>query len=432
MKPMLLPPHVGCFSVAPLPPQPVQSARWRSTSLDAVGPQLAPANQIGENRRRLCWADWAASKEKGAGSKPHARRKARSRSAWQRLVERTDHAMTINVALVTTEAFVLGCDSTASTGEYYLDPFHIGVEKDAAGKIIYDADGRATVKFKFEQVEHIITDAWGGVTKMFLLCSKVCQVAAITSGPASLGGRTISSLASDYCAKPKAPGVKRAPKSVKEVAAGFLEFLRVEYLEHYKRSTLPDFAKDGPELLVGGFGKGDKFPSCYRLRVKENDVKEEFAGGDCGITWNAQSDAVEQIIRGYDTKLRYDIEEFFGDAIKAYQGEMNQAVLHIVDEVLKKLNISMPQGINTTVPSPASLKPPWEKFKVGVPYSALPLQEAINFVSYLVLTQVGKSRFARGVATVGGRTHIGLITKDKGYKQLNEPELAHYYTGFAE
>jgi hypothetical protein len=46
--------------------------------------------------------------------------------------------------------------------------------------------------------------------------------------------------------------------------------------------------------------------------------------------------------------------------------------------------------------------------------------------------QAGKSRFARGVATVGGRTHIGVITKDKGYAQLNEPELAHHYTGFAD
>jgi hypothetical protein len=36
MKPMLLPPQLGCLSVAPLVPQAVQRARWRSTSLDAV------------------------------------------------------------------------------------------------------------------------------------------------------------------------------------------------------------------------------------------------------------------------------------------------------------------------------------------------------------------------------------------------------------
>jgi hypothetical protein len=38
MKPMLLPPHVGCVSVAPLLPQPVQRAHCRSLSLGASAP----------------------------------------------------------------------------------------------------------------------------------------------------------------------------------------------------------------------------------------------------------------------------------------------------------------------------------------------------------------------------------------------------------
>jgi hypothetical protein len=40
---MLLPPHVGCVSVAPLWPHAVQRARWRSTSLDAFGPHRITA-----------------------------------------------------------------------------------------------------------------------------------------------------------------------------------------------------------------------------------------------------------------------------------------------------------------------------------------------------------------------------------------------------
>jgi len=38
MKPMLLPPHVGCVSVAPLLPQAVQRVRWRNTSLEGLAP----------------------------------------------------------------------------------------------------------------------------------------------------------------------------------------------------------------------------------------------------------------------------------------------------------------------------------------------------------------------------------------------------------
>jgi hypothetical protein len=40
--------------------------------------------------------------------------------------------MTINVALVTSDALILGCDSTASRGSYYIDPFEIGLDGQGA------------------------------------------------------------------------------------------------------------------------------------------------------------------------------------------------------------------------------------------------------------------------------------------------------------
>jgi hypothetical protein len=197
--------------------------------------------------------------------------------------------MTINVGLVTSEALVLGCDSTAITGDYYIDPF-IGLEKGPDGKVLFDPDGKATTKFEFDQLQHIITDAWGGVTKMFPLCSKYCSVAAVTAGAASLNGRIISSLAADYHRKPKVPGTsKKQPRTVKDVAEGFLEFLRAEYNAHYKDSTMPESAREGPEFLFGGFGQNDKFPCVYRVKVKQGTAKEEFASGNGGLVWARHS-----------------------------------------------------------------------------------------------------------------------------------------------
>ena len=60
----------------------------------------------------------------------------------------------------------------------------------------------------------------------------------------------------------------------------------------------------------------------------------------------------------------------------------------------------------------------------------LPLQDAIDFAAFLVNMQSGRSKFVPGVATVGGRTHIGVITKGNGFKMLNELELSHRNTGF--
>lgn len=355
--------------------------------------------------------------------------------------------MTINVMLVTGDALILGCDSIASRGTYYIDPFELGLQADEAGATIVDGDGNYSVKFKFDQIEHIVTDAWGGVTKMFCLCEDSCHVAAVTSGAAALNGRTISSLASEFREQRRratrlrtvkvrtATGTSTPPppaRTVEGVAKEFLTFMRAEYEEHYKDSPLPANLRDGPEFLIGGYGGSDKFPSSYRVRIKENDVRTDFANGEGGLSWNAQSDTVERIIRGYDRKLRSEIEDSFNAAIQGYQNEMNQAVLRILDDVLTKLNAKMPEGVDTALPSKVTFTPPWDRLKIGIPYSALPLQEAVNFVSYLIMMQAGKSRFAPGVATVGGRTHVGVITKDQGYRQLNEPELSHHYTGFSD
>jgi hypothetical protein len=222
------------------------------------------------------------------------------------------------------------------------------------------------------------------------------------------------------------------PRTVQGIAEKFLEHVRGEYDENFKDSPLPPALRDGPEFLIGGFGQNDKFPCSYRVRIKENDVRQDFADGGGGLSWNAESDTVERIIRGYDRKLRSEIETSFNAAIASYQEQTNQAVLRIINDVLKKLNATMPEDVDTTLPSTVTVSPPWDKLKAGIPYSALPLQEAVNFVAYLIMMQAGKSRYVPGVATVGGRTHIGVITKDEGYKELNPPQLTHHYTGFAD
>jgi hypothetical protein len=83
-------------------------------------------------------------------------------------------------------------------------------------------------------------------------------------------------------------------------------------------------------------------------------------------------------------------------------------------------------------PELASITLDWDEYPAHVDYANLPLQEAINFVAFLVLLQDGKGRFVRGVATVGGRTHIGIVTKDKGFQLLNEAQLTHKLTGFGD
>lgn len=107
-------------------------------------------------------------------------------------------------------------------------------------------------------------------------------------------------------------------------------------------------------------------------------------------------------------------------------------VADAINRVLDALSSKMPEGIEINVPELEHISLDWDQYPAHVDYANLPLQEAINFVAFLVLLQDGKGRFVRGVATVGGRTHIGIVTKDKGFQLLNEAQLTHKHTGFGD
>lgn len=72
---------------------------------------------------------------------------------------------------------------------------------------------------------------------------------------------------------------------------------------------------------------------------------------------------------------------------------------------------------------------PWGREALQIGYADLPLQDAVDLVAFLVNLQSGRAKFGSGVATVGGRTHVGVITKQH-FVMLEEPQLQHTNTGF--
>ena len=107
-------------------------------------------------------------------------------------------------------------------------------------------------------------------------------------------------------------------------------------------------------------------------------------------------------------------------------------VTDLVNEILDQLGQKLPAGTTINAPSVEEVKPDWKLFALPIECSNLPLQEAVNFASAMVMVQASHSRFATGVATVGGRTHIGIVTKAKGFWALNEPEITHRFTGLSD
>lgn len=339
--------------------------------------------------------------------------------------------MTINVGLVTSDALVLGCDSIATVTAYFLDPFALTWNTDAAGKLIEDAEGKYSVQFDFRDLQPLVTNAWGGVTKMFEIHPAPTPVVAVTAGAAKLNDRPIASYGMEFFSSMQKREKKKFVK-VDVICRQFLAYMRNEFERHYASSPLPDSLKEGPEFIVGGYGRDDDFPSIFRVSVKDNRISQEFSAGKTGISWNGQSDAVERFIRGYDSSLKHDFETKIAAELTAYSKTITNYVAETINKILDLLEQKLPDGVKIELPEIKKIETPWNKYNVSIDYANLPLQDAIELVSFLVNVQAGRAKFARGVATVGGRTHIGVITKAKGFQLLNEPQLAHRHTGFGD
>ncbi|MEX0695955.1 MAG: hypothetical protein WEB85_14415, partial [Dongiaceae bacterium] len=297
--------------------------------------------------------------------------------------------MTINIGLVTSDAVVLACDSVASTTSYFLDPIALQWARDADGKWAKDADGKFSLKFDFDDYQSIVTNAWGGVTKMLPLHKGESPVVAVTAGLAKIKGRPIASLAGEFFEKSEKR--KRKCVNVDVICKEFLEFIRAKYDEHYKDSSLPEVLREGPEFLVGGFGRDDEFPSLYRISVREKKVKAELGQPvpqtRTGVSWNGQSDAVERFIRGYAYEARRHVERTVAAELKTHGGIVAKYVSDEINGLMGKIGQPIPPDFKLEIPELKEIKVDWSQFVVDIDYANLPIQEAVKFASFLVLVQ---------------------------------------------
>ena len=348
------------------------------------------------------------------------------------------YAVTVNVGLITSGALVLGCDSIASATEPMLRPFGF-LEVDEDGRPVMDEDGKCTAKFEFRDIQEIVTSTWVGVTKMFQIHPDPAPVVAVTAGLAMMQDRSIASHAeeffrrhSEFWENETAPNKAGRLTEVEHICQAFLEFMHERYVAHYEGSSLPLELQPGPEFLVGGIGKDDSLPSLYRVSVRENSKRCAFPAGQFGIAWNGQSDAIERFIRGYASPARAHVEDGIARAIDEHGRKVQAYVTETINEIAERLGATLPPDMEIDVPDLEEIALDWNKFWVPIECRNLPLQEAVKFAATLVMIQSSRDRFARSVATVGGRTHIGIVTKARGFWEPNAPEVTHRLTGLGD
>ena len=232
----------------------------------------------------------------------------------------------------------------------------------------------------------------------------------------------------EFFSQQKAAGFPLA--SVEQVATEFLGFMRKKYDEHYAGSSVPEDFREGPVFLIGGYSRGVYLPAIHRLDVRFNRNLIQFGPGEGGLAWAGQSDAVERLMRGYDVSVRIAVEQAVTEGVRRIRESASKGVEETLQQLVDRIGADKIADMRIALPATDPIVFPWDGFGARISFSDLPLQDAIDFAAYLANIQSGWAKFSAGVATVGGRTHIGLITRDQGFRMINETALTHSNTGF--
>jgi hypothetical protein len=337
--------------------------------------------------------------------------------------------MTINIAIATYDAIVLGCDSLSSIVEQAILPFRhgVGFARDADGNELIDATGNRVVSTAY--LQPYVTNVFGGAQKMFLLYEDDdTSVAAVTAGMATLCGLTIAGISHRF--RKMCTGEGTSFKTVKEVSEAFLAYVRSEWekeidYEHAPEEQKPYFPD--VQFIVGGYGIDDQTSKVFKLSISNRTLDEQFCWKTrSGTCFAGQSDFVERLLVGVDGRV---IDQVAWTIEHELENRTRDLIQRTMDQ-LKAAGIDIPEGFTIEAPQPP-IDLPWFTSIANIDFANLPTQYAVDLVELLVNLQSGMQRFANGVATVGGRTHVGVLKRGEKFAMLNEPKLVHNHTGYS-
>ncbi|MCK9375520.1 MAG: hypothetical protein M0P73_05145 [Syntrophobacterales bacterium] len=329
--------------------------------------------------------------------------------------------MTTLAALATKDALVLGCDSLGSVTKWMLDPFILLGEffdPQEGYKLKVDKDGTPLLK-KFDDVykksELIPYYHMTHVSKLFSL--EPLGMGVMATGIASIGNRTIKSLIREFKVSEYAftkDGMNSTDYTVDSIAQALLKFIvgyyEIEYLQWTSKPEL--------EFMIGGYDKTKQVPDIYRIFVNENKIQHIFQGeAPFGIAFGGQMDEIQRIVFGTDWRNRIQLNDRANKLLEKYR--------NLLQEYLKGKGIveELPQIDNFH--DELSLFKDWNLTQFEANWGDFSNQNAIECVSWFVGIMIKSHEFRSHLPMVGGKVHLGLITKDRGFNFISKEEYIH-------
>jgi hypothetical protein len=274
--------------------------------------------------------------------------------------------VTICVSVKVSEGLVLAADSTASVQ---------GTFQDTKGQ---NTSGILKTYDHVRKLSHI----------------KDYPIGTLTWGTALIASRSVESLIKEY--EYSLPSLeeeyekiqeqrmqgrvgyeKRYQYSVKDIAEGLFDHIKAYYANEFGNQD------DKPPLgiLVSGYSSGEFFPEQWVLNLATSEEMEQMRPDNngkpsFGANWFGLTDAINRLHFGRDDQSINILANHF----------------QVAPEEIKGL-----------------LKP----LEYPVLFDGMPLQDAIDYATYLVNVVIGRFRFVIGAPLCGGEIDVSVITPNE-------------------
>jgi hypothetical protein len=205
-------------------------------------------------------------------------------------------------------------------------------------------------------------------------------IGAVTYGLGNIGGRSMEGLVLDAC--------KEMPSEVQavgDVAASLCGYLHDVYETQFEGLETEQKPECG--FLVGGYSPDEPFARLFEFGFPNGAGAVEVGQPDvCGATWRGVDYPFVRLWRGFAPAM--------------------------LQELLSKDGLSRERVDELIAP-----------LEIGVAYDGMPVQDAVNFATYILDTTIGFARFAHGVPACGGPLQVAAILPESGFQWIARPEL---------
>ena len=252
--------------------------------------------------------------------------------------------------------------------------------------VVMGTDSAVTVHSQ-DGVVNVFTDA----PKLFQLETQFGHGGIATFGTASFGGRTVASYVREFNTTRFEDKDFPSPPTVHDEAALLHDFFADKGEEGVR---LPCFH-------LAGYTYNEHLPELYA--VDPNAPKEN--GGVVqkkapGVTWDGVTRPVERVHRGLDRHLIDDVSKFIGETLA--EAELPE----LTDALAMSIVVKLHEMLETHHFFPR--------------FSAMPVQQGIDYVRSLLHITIAFCRFIDGAPICDKPIKMAVITPDQGYQEVTD------------